>query len=318
MKELLQKLLAAEILTEETKAELQTAFSTQLTEEIEKARADATASVTAQLNEQWITERETLIEALDSKVTELLNEELKDLKGDIERLRDLEAVYANKLVESKAAMATQLKSDVDTLVEKLDAFLEVRLTTEMEELRENINEVAKNDFGKKIFEAFVGEFKKHYAGDDSAESKLVEAQARLDDTLTVLEKTEKKIAQLERTNKIRDVLTPLGGRSREIMEAILKNVDTPLIEDAYKTYIGRVLKESTTEKKSEVPAEKEDKVLAEGKNDSQPTDKVEGKTVSGDKASDVEDTKLVTESVVTTAQLSKEQKEYFRRMGGIA
>lgn len=87
MEELLKKLLAAEVLTEETKQELEAAFKKHLEDAEKKARDEATAGVTAALNEQWITERETLIEALDEKVSEVLTEELKELKDDIERFR---------------------------------------------------------------------------------------------------------------------------------------------------------------------------------------------------------------------------------------
>ena len=47
-------------------------------------------TVTAELNEQWIAERDTLIEALDSKVSEFLSEELAELHTDIDSFRDLE------------------------------------------------------------------------------------------------------------------------------------------------------------------------------------------------------------------------------------
>jgi len=245
MDELLKKLLDAEILTEDTKKELETAFKAKLDAAAQEARAEAQASVAAELNEQWITERETLIEAIDAKVTEALAEELIELRSDIERFRDLEAEYAEKLVESKEEMAAVLKSDISELIEKLDAFLEIRLTSELDELREDFAEIKKNEFGKKVFESFVAEFKKHYAGDDSIESRLTETEQRLDDSLTALEESEKKTAKLERKIKLESVLAPLSGKTREVMEAILKNVDTLMLEDAYKTYVGRVLKETS-------------------------------------------------------------------------
>ena len=60
MDELLNKLLAAEILTEETKADLEATFQAKLDEAYATAQAAATATVTAELNEQWIAERDTL------------------------------------------------------------------------------------------------------------------------------------------------------------------------------------------------------------------------------------------------------------------
>ena len=153
MNELLQKLLEAEVLSEDTKKELETGFTKQLDEAIEVAKASASADVRAELTEQWITERDNIIEAVDSKVGDYLTEELNELKTDIENFRDLEAEYAMKLVEAKAAMGEELKKDLIELVENVDTFLDMRLASELEELREDIDVVRQNDFGRRIFEA---------------------------------------------------------------------------------------------------------------------------------------------------------------------
>lgn len=312
MDELLKRLLAAEVLTEETKSEIETAVKQQIAETMARAREEATASVTAELNEQWISERETLIEALDAKITEALEEEIADLKSDIERFRDLEAEYASKIVENKQSLAEQLKGDMAQLIEKLDTFLEVRLSSELEELREDFDAVKKQQFGKTVFEAFVEEFKKHYAADDSVESKLNESEQRLEDALSALEKAEKRAAKLERSIKLESVLAPLTGRSREVMEAILKNVETPMLEDAYKTYVGRVLKESTNS-----TSEKEEPVLAEG--NTKPV--VSGVTKTGDDVDLAKEQKLVTEADASAkdqgTSITESEKFRLRRLAGL-
>lgn len=312
MEELLKKLLAADILTEDTKVELETAFQKQLDETLETARAAATATVTAELNEQWITERETLIEALDAKVTEALTAELEELREDIERFRDLETEYAEKLVEAKSEMADVLKSDIAQLIEKLDAFLEVRLTAELDELREDFEVVRKNEFGKNIFEAFVQEFKKHYTDDNSIEATLAETEYRLEDALVALEESEKRTAKLERSIKMEKVLAPLSGRTKEVMEAILKNVDTALLEDAYKTYVGRVLKETTEEETSE----KEGKVLAEGKQEKK---KVSGSVKTGNNTDQIISEAVIDQKDVESQRttITEAEKDHLRRIAGL-
>lgn len=317
MDELLKKLLSAEVLTEETKQELESAFKTQLDEAINSAREDAKLSVTAELNEQWIQERETLIEALDAKVTEALAEELNELRGDIETFRDLEAEHAEKLVEAKSEMADAVKKDIAQLIEKLDTFLEIRLTAEVEELREDVEAVKKQQFGKTVFEAFVTEFQKYYAADDSSESKLVEAEQRLEDTMSALEEAEKKAAKLERSIKLEKVLSPLTGRTREVMEAILKNVDTPMLEDAYSTYVGRVLKETATpvtESKT-TTSEKETKVLAEGEKVAKP----KGVVKTGNDTVQTDEDQLIesAEDKLSAPVLTESEKQRLRTIAGI-
>jgi len=315
MDELLKKLLAAEVLTEDTRKELEAAFKQKIDEEAKKAREEATVAVNAELHEKWTQERDTLIEALDAKVSEVLKEELAELKDDIDRFRDLEAEYAEKLVEAKGEMADGLKKDMDALIEKLDKFLEIRLTKELEELHEDIETQRKKNFGKRVFEAFVDEFKKHYAADDSVEGKLHETEQQLADALKALEESEKKSAKLERAKKMDEVLKPLSGRSREVMEAILKNVDTPMLEDAYKTYVGKVLKETTAvEPKTDdkKTSEKETPVLAEGEKKSET--KPQGVTKTGD------DNERITEGAKLdqpAGKLSEENKAKLRHLAGI-
>lgn len=308
MNELLQKLLEAEILTEETKTELEDAFKTQLDEAIVAAKDEAAADVRATLTEQWVEEKEALIEAIDTKVGELLEQEMEELKEDIDRYRDLEAEYAEKLVEAKAAMADELKDDLTDLVEKLDAFLEMRISAEMEELKEDIQTIRKNQFGRKIMEAFAEEFEKEFFDEDSAETTLRETEERLEDTMEQLKESERKLAVMVREQKLSKVLAPLSGRSKEVMEAILKNVDTKNLEEGYKTFIGRVLKEtSEIDTKGKNSEKEDDKVLAESNDTTPKTSKTEVKT--GDT------TEVIKEGAEQDS--SKAELDRLRKLAGI-
>lgn len=305
MDELLQKLLEAEVLNEETKNELKEAFEVKINEAVEEAKAQAEADVRAQLTEQWVNDRDALIEAVDGKVSDFLDEEFEELREDIERFRDLEAEYAEKLVEAKASMQSELKEDLVELVEKLDAFLEIRLTAEIDELREDLDEVRKNDFGRRIFEAVAAEYQASFADDDSVEGTLRETEQRLEDTEQQLEEAVRTIATFERQTKMEKILAPLAGRQREVMEAILKNVDTDQLEEGYKTFIGRVLRESSVEADSE----KEDAVLAESASDEETREST--RVLNGNR----ED---LFENVEREAgQLSAKTMEEIRRLAGL-
>lgn len=304
MEELLQKLLEAEILTEDTRKELEDAFKAQLEEATTAAKDETAADVRAELTEQWVTERDNLIEAIDTKVGEMLVQEIAELKEDIESFRDLEAEYAEKLVEAKGEMGDELKGDLKELVEKIDSFLEMRLKSEMSELKEDIAEVRKNDFGRRIFEAVEAEFNDNHADKASAAKSLRETKARLADTETALEESESKLAAMQRTQKLDEVLSPLAGQQRDVMEAILKTVPTDKLEEGYKTFIGRVIRES----EEDVKSEKEDKVLAEdtledGKDDAKKLD--EGVVVTGDETVTLEESEEVKVESDSAARLRK-------------
>jgi ribosome-binding ATPase YchF (GTP1/OBG family) len=122
----------------------------------------------------------------------------------------------------------------------------------MSELKEDIEEVKKLEFGRKIFEAVEAEFKKIRKEDlSSVESDLAEALDELNDAKKRLADMEQERLAEARSTKLEELLAPLSGTTREQMKIILSNVRTDKLDEAYNVYIGRILKESTSEKKDE-------------------------------------------------------------------
>jgi hypothetical protein len=135
MDEVLQKLLSSELLSEDAKAEISTKFTASVNAYKAAIREEVSLEVRAEISEQWTTERDALVANVQIFVETKLTEELNDLKADIERFRDLEAEFAEKIVEEKYNMAAQLEEEMEDLVNKMDAFFELRLNEEFEELR---------------------------------------------------------------------------------------------------------------------------------------------------------------------------------------
>lgn len=243
MDEILQKLLSSELLSEDAKAEISTQWTSAVDSYKSVVREEVTMEVRAEIAEQWANERDALIENVETFVAKKLDEEVAELKADIERFRDLEAEYAEKIVEEKHAMAEQLSSELDELVEKMDAFFELRLSEEFEELREDLEVVKQNDFGRRMFEAFATEFSKNYVDEDSTQSKLAAALAQIEeaqDTISALEESQGKMV---RESKLEKILAPLNGKKKEQMAFVLQNVETSRLEEAYTHFISRVLKD---------------------------------------------------------------------------
>lgn len=279
MKEILDKLLATDVLNDENRAALseaiQTAFDTAIAAKLEEKEAEKATelealkeSLTVEYATQFAADREALIEAVDTKVEELLKEELTELADDISNFRDLEVEFANKLVEEKKVLAEAVEADMAKLVERLDTFLELRLSEEFEELRESIEDVKKVNIGRKLFEAALAEVKQYVNVDndiDDLNKQLEEAKAELAKSNEALTEAQKQVGAAERKEKMEDILSSLQNRPREIMEAILKPVPTDKLEETYEKFIGRVLHESvanSSEKESATPTA-EAPVLAE-------------------------------------------------------
>ena len=243
MDEILQKLLNSELLSEEARAEISTQWTTSVEQYKNTVREEVTLTVRGEIAEQWANERDSLIENVETFVAKKLEEEIEELRHDIERFRDLEAEYAEKIVEEKHAMAETLSEELDQLVDKMDAFFDLRLSEEFKELREDLEIVKQNEFGRKIFEAFATEFNGSYIDEDSIQSKLQAAVAKLDDAQSTIAKLEESQSKMVRESKLEKILAPLQGKKREQMSFVLQNVETARLEEAYNHFIGRVLKE---------------------------------------------------------------------------
>lgn len=300
MDEILKKLFESNILTEDTKKEIKGALEKALTEAVEKAKEETSVQVRADLTEQFLKERDTLIEALDEKVSDFLKEEMTELKGDIESFRDLEAEHAKKLVEAKKEMSINVKKDLKKLVEKLDTFVELRLANEIEELKEDLDAMRKNQFGKKLFEAFAAEYEAAHATKDDSKIKLANTNKKLEETEKKLTESVTHLNNIKRDLKMKEVLAPLKGTQKELMGAILKSVPTENLEEGYKKFIGRVLKEGSEQEKTKVLAEKKGEEVATTK-----TSVVNG---------DTKDNKL---TVVTESSEEIAAKQRLKMLAGI-
>jgi hypothetical protein len=298
MDEILNKLLESELLSEETKNEISEQWTASIEEYKQTVREEVTLDVRAELSEQWVKERDTLIDSVDTFITEALTKELNELKGDIDRFRDLEVEMAEKLVEEKHKLAEEVAVELDSLVDKIDAFLEMRLAAELEELKEDLDIVKQNEFGRKIFEAFSGEYSKSYYDEDSSVAKLSVTESKLEDAQARIAELEAAQSKMIRESKLEKVLSPLTGKKREQMSFVLQNVETKKLEEAYNFFIGRILKEEDS-----TPAV-ETKVITEAKAEKQATVLVTGEE------------KLVEETA-TKATNSAASLSQLKRLAGI-
>ena len=286
MDELLQKLVESELLNEDTKIELKEAFNTKLAELAESQREEIEAEVKTTLAEKYASDKEALIDAIDTKLDEMIEEEIAELKEDIERFRDLEAEYARNLIEERKTMALTVKDDMAKVLEALDAYVEMRLASEIEELRESIEDVRKEEHGRRVLEVIGEEYRRMFTDEGDLEQELAELREQREQVQSQLREAQERIKGIERDQKMEEVLESLNGHAREVMEAILQNVPTERLDEAYERYIGRVLHESSTT--SAQVSEKDKKVLAE--NNEEKVDESNGlKVVAGDKEKVLED-----------------------------
>lgn len=265
MEEILEKLLTSDLLSEETKTEISDAWVEAVEAKKAQLREEVELEVRAELSQQFVDAREALVEKVESFVAEQIEKEFVELRSDVERFRDLEAEFAGKLVEEKRKLAEEVNAEIESLIDKIDEFLEVRLADEFEEMKEDLEVVKQNDFGRRVFEAFVNEYSKSYVDEASIQSQLTIAESKIQDAEKRMYELERANAQLIREQKMEEVLKPLSGAKREQMQFVLQNVETEKLDEAYRHFIGRILKENTTVEnktsdETQKPAAQENKV----------------------------------------------------------
>lgn len=165
---------------------------------------------------------------------------------------------SNKIQEAK-------KRTVKELASAADSFISETLQGELGQLKEELAEARQNDFGKKIFEAFMNEYSSSFHDENrefrklkkaivERENKLEEAKRELEAKEEMISESQRKVQlkenQLKRQKKLSELLSPLGKESREVMEDMLKDVSTPKLEETFNRYLPGLLEDSSHSRKS--------------------------------------------------------------------
>lgn len=171
--------------------------------------------------------------------------------------------FANDRARFKAKSALKIeeakKKTVRELALAADSFVTETLRDELSQLKEEIAEARQNDFGKKIFEAFMTEFSmSFYDGDremrklssaiQEREQMLENAKKMLDQKDQQLVEANRKIklkeSQMERQKILKDLTGSLGSQTRELMEEMLENVPNNRLMESFNKYLPVLLEET--------------------------------------------------------------------------
>lgn len=198
-------------------------------------------------------------------------EDRRDLK---EKSRKLDKEYARKLEESKTAFMNRAEKSVSKLVDDT-------LRNQISELKEDIQIAKDNTFGRKIFEAFAGEYLTSHLSEGTELHKLRRKVEESDKNVAKMQqiikekedKLNKSKAALresresnKRSEKMNELLRPLNSTQRETMKQLLEGVETVKLEESFKRYVPTILENSGRSKRKErkvMTEQKEKPVLSE-------------------------------------------------------
>jgi hypothetical protein len=204
---------------------------------------------------------------LESFIVNSLAKEIAEFHAD---KKDLAETKVKLVRDSKAKFEAIKKDFVAKSAEIVKETVKKGLTTEMKQLKEDIDAARKNDFGRRIFESFASEYAASHLNEKSETAKLLkavkqkeeavkEAEAKAEEVEKLVESREAEIARMKdsaaRKEVMEELLTPLAKEKREVMSELLESVQTNKLHATFDKYIGAVMD-------GNVPAKK---ALTEGK-----------------------------------------------------
>jgi hypothetical protein len=230
---------------------LKTFVIEKLKSEISELHADQ-----VKMAENFATLEDFVVEALAKEIAEF-NEDKKDLAETKVRLVREGKAHINKVKKSFIEKSAALVSET----------VDKTLNKELGQLKEDIEVARKNDFGRRLFEAFASEYTGSYLNENSETAKLVkvlelkdkqlaEAKAFAVKAKTLAESINAEKQQLmesvEREKVMNDLVKPLGRHQREIMVDLLESVQTSRLQSAFDKYLPTVIDGKSPEKKKAV------------------------------------------------------------------
>jgi hypothetical protein len=322
----LKTLFENDVVSEDIRAQIEEAWEAKIKEN----RQSVTAELREEFAKKYEHDKETMVEAIDSMLSERLAEEIAEFADDRKQLAEAKAKYAIAMRENadllKGFVVEQLQSEIQELradkkamaenYAKLEEFVVESLSSEIAEfyedkkdlaetkvrlvreaknhfakvksdfiersakavsetvgktlqseitaLKEDIDTARRNDFGRKIFEAFASEYTNSHLNENSEVAKLLkvvnlkdkqlaEAKAFASKAKTLAESVnveKQRLIESARREKImNELVAPLSKDQREIMTDLLESVQTDRLQKSFDKYLPSVIDGNTPAKR---------------------------------------------------------------------
>jgi hypothetical protein len=210
------------------------------------------ASEVSELHENQI-EMATKFGKLEQFVVEALAQEITEFYKD---KQDLAETKVRLVREGREELKKVKQQFVERAAGLVDKVVSEGLHSELHSLKEDIEAARRNDFGRKLFEAFASEYQTSYLSEKSETAKLLkvidvkeqaiaEATQAAADAVALVESKQAEIAQLkeaqERKEIMNELLAPLNSEQKEIMSELMESVKTTRLNESFEKYLPSVL-----------------------------------------------------------------------------
>ena len=205
--------------------------------------------------------------ALEEFVVESLAKELAEFYED---KKDLAETKVRLVREGKAHVDRVKKDFITKSAALVSETVSKGLTKEISALKEDIEAARKNDFGRKLFEAFANEYQHSYLNEKSETAKMLKVVDAKDKQLSEAKQAAAKAIKLAeakanevksinesiaRNNTISKLISPLSKDQQSIMTDLLESVQTTKLQAAFDKYLPAVIDGKGPAKQKAVLAE---------------------------------------------------------------
>ena len=203
---------------------------------------------------------------LEGFIVEALAKEIADFYED---KKDLAETKVRLIKEAKGQFAVLKSKFIKQSAALVENVVTKGLSKEIGQLREDIDQARRNDFGRKLFEAFTTEYQHSMLNEKSDTAKLLkvveqkdkqlaEARAAVSEKQKLVESTQQQVARAQasaaRKEIMSELLNPLNNDQREIMGELLESVQTSKLRNNFERYLPAVLNGGAPAKKALVEA----------------------------------------------------------------
>ena len=262
---------------------MDTMLTDRITAEIEELKADRAALAEQTVAYKTNIEKHTSL--VDKFVAEQLAKEVKELHADRTDLKSNFAKLENFVVKQLAKELTEFENDKKAVVEQkvklvaegkkmiaeakqrfvskaadvVEKTVEKSLRSELSQLKDDIKVAKENNFGRKVFEAFAGEYMSSHLAEGTEVRKLqkeletvtantTDAESKLKEKDAEIEAVQMKLRIAEDKNVREKALTELTANlskdKRRVMNELLESVQTSDLKKQFNKYLPAVLNES--------------------------------------------------------------------------
>jgi hypothetical protein len=199
---------------------------------------------------------------LESFIVDALAKEIAEFHTD---KKDLAETKVKLVRDSKAKFEAVKKDFINKASVAIQETVSKGIKSEMTQLKEDIEQARKNDFGRRIFESFASEYSTSHLNEKSETAKLLkvvkqkeaavaEAEAKAADIGKLVESKDTEIAKIQDASQRKEVMAellgPLSRDKREVMSELLESVQTNKLHAAFDKYINSVMEGHAPKKKA--------------------------------------------------------------------